>query len=277
MRNATDLTVVLDRSCSMSTCKEAMEEALNSYVTKQKEEPGECRFTLVTFDDTHEIPEGFNGVPIKYVGAIKLDPRGSTALLDALGSTVDNIGTRLAALPERDRPNKVLVVVVTDGDENSSRDARYINHDPAKGPKSALISAKIQHQRDAYKWEFIFLGANQDAIATACRLGMNINTAINFISSGQHQNSTGAASRLNKMSSCYRAASSADVGTQVIEDMTKCLGANITDQDTQDYVTNMQGAPGPLGPKGTPDATGPQGSQSKSAKKDRTSRALVEA
>lgn len=239
MRNATDLTVILDRSGSMHNCKDAMEEVINGFVVRQKQLPAECRFTLVTFDDVCEVPPGFDGVPIKDVGHIVLEPRGGTALLDTLGKTVDAIGARLSAMTESDRPNKVLVVVVTDGMENVSVNPKYINRDPRQGPKSALVSAMIKHQRECYQWEFIFLGANQDAIATACSLGMDAATALNYAPNAGSVRGMG--SRLSRMSAGYTMSCNAAAGGQGMRALNAVGGQDVTEADTKEWNDTMNG------------------------------------
>jgi hypothetical protein len=96
-------------------------------------------------------------------------PDGGTALLDAIGRTIDETGARLAAMPEAERPGKVIIAILTDGEENSSRTFTW-----------AQISDKIRHQQEVYKWEFLFLGANQDAIATAARIHIGRHNSATF-------------------------------------------------------------------------------------------------
>ena len=88
-------------------------------------------------------------------------PRGSTALLDAIGRTADELGERLAAMPENGRPGQVIVAILTDGLENSSQTCTWND-----------IARVIKHQTEQYRWTFLFLGANQDAIATAAQLNI---------------------------------------------------------------------------------------------------------
>ncbi|HYD83976.1 MAG TPA: hypothetical protein VEA63_07975, partial [Opitutus sp.] len=93
----------------------------------------------------------------------------TTALLDAIGHTVDRLGQRLANTPERERPSQVIVAILTDGLENAS--TRYTWAD---------IATRIRHQQEKYNWRFLFLGANQDAIATAARLNIGGADAATF-------------------------------------------------------------------------------------------------
>jgi hypothetical protein len=96
-------------------------------------------------------------------------PNGATALYDAVGQTIDSIGQRLNAMPESECPNKVIFVVLTDGLENSSR--QY---------SQQMIADRIEHQRSKYSWEFVFLGANQDAVLTARDLNIPMGAAMSF-------------------------------------------------------------------------------------------------
>ena len=116
--NYTDITVILDRSGSMSTIKTDMEGGLNSFFAKQRELDGLCKVSLHQFDDKYETV--FENKDIADVPEVKLEPRGMTALLDAIGKTVNSLGLRLSELNESDRPGKVVVLIITDGFENHS-------------------------------------------------------------------------------------------------------------------------------------------------------------
>ncbi len=155
----TDITVVLDRSGSMHSCQSDAEGGLNRFIDDQKKQPGEANFTLVQFDTEYEFVH--RGIPIKSVPHCSLVPRGNTALLDAVGRAIVETGERLAKLPEADRPGLVVFVVITDGEENSSKEFSLTR-----------IKEMIQHQQDVYKWQFIYLGANQDAFAEAGAMGI---------------------------------------------------------------------------------------------------------
>lgn len=162
MRNdLTDITIVIDRSGSMSSCKTDAEGGVNTFIEDQKKQPGSANLTLVQFDSVYEFVH--NGVPIKDVPKFELKPRGSTALLDAIGRSVTETGERLAKMPEKDRPGLVVFVILTDGEENSSREFR-----------APQIKEMIEHQTSKYAWQFVFLGANQDAFKTAGGLGVSV-------------------------------------------------------------------------------------------------------
>ena len=157
--NLTDLTLVVDRSGSMDAIRSDAEGGINALLKAQAQEPGDVLLTLVQFDTVYEFLH--HGVPLKDVPPYKLEPRGGTALLDAVGRAILETGARLSAMPEADRPGLVLFVVMTDGQENSSREF-----------DKARVREMIEHQQTHYNWHFTFLGANQDAFAEAGGMGM---------------------------------------------------------------------------------------------------------
>ncbi|MBC8144387.1 MAG: VWA domain-containing protein [bacterium] len=169
----TDITIVLDRSGSMQSVAEDTIGGFNRFVEDQKTGHGDAVLTLVQFDDQYEVV--YNAAPI--ATAAKLTdstfvPRGSTALLDAIGRTIEVTGARFAAAPEHERPEQVIIMILTDGHENAS--AHYTN---------AKIAQMIAHQRDVYSWEFVFLAANQDAIATGGRMGISSDQSLTYAAS----------------------------------------------------------------------------------------------
>ena len=167
----THITFVLDRSGSMNVVREDVIGGFNKFVEQQKAGPGECQMSLIQFDDQYE--QVYLNKPIKDVQNLDnttFVPRGWTALLDAIGRTIDANGAYFSTLPEDERPESVVFAIFTDGLENRSTEYRAPNPNPG-----SRIAEMIKHQTDAYQWHFIFLGANQDAIATAAQ--MNIPTA----------------------------------------------------------------------------------------------------
>jgi len=155
----TDITMVIDRSGSMQSIKTDAEGGINSFIEQQKLEPSEALLTLVQFDTEYEFVH--SGTPIKQIPAFTLVPRGSTALLDAVGRAINETGARLAAMTDADRPGLVVFVIVTDGEENSSHEF-----------KRDKIREMIEHQQSVYKWQFTFLAANQDAFAEGASMGI---------------------------------------------------------------------------------------------------------
>jgi hypothetical protein len=170
--NFTRIAIILDRSGSMESCKESTVAGFNEFIRTQKEIPGEATVKLVQFDDQYET---VFDKPLKECPELTQStfvPRGSTALLDAQGRTVVELGRELTALAEQDRPSKVIVVTLTDGLENASKEYNL-----------EKIGELIREQRDRYNWDFVFLGANQDAIATAAAMSIPLPSAMSYSTS----------------------------------------------------------------------------------------------
>lgn len=161
------IVVVLDRSGSMQSVKTDTEGGLRAFLDAQKEAPGETLVTLRQFDTYHDTV--FENVPLEEVPPFELVPRGGTALLDAVGSSIATVGEHLASLPEDDRPGEVVIVILTDGDENSSKD--WILDQ---------VKASITRQETEYGWKFFFLGADQDAFAVAGGMGIGLHTSMSY-------------------------------------------------------------------------------------------------
>lgn len=157
--NLTHIAFLLDRSGSMHSIKDDTEGGFNAFIAEQRKEPGECRVTLAQFDNEYE--EVYRDLPLAEVPALRLVPRGSTALLDSIGRLVTSTGERLAALPEDERPGIVIVGIMTDGHENASREWTH----PA-------VKALIEQQTKTYGWQFLYLGADQDAIEVGSSIGV---------------------------------------------------------------------------------------------------------
>lgn len=169
--NLTEILFILDRSGSMNPLTEAAIAGFNQFLRDQAAEPGLARLTLLLFDERFEFPILSQPLPeIPPLDTTVYTARGSTALLDAMGTGIDQLGHRLAALPESDRPGSVIVAIFTDGEENAS--AVYTWAD---------VQQRIRHQTDVYQWNFLFLGANQDAIATAAKVGIHAANAATYL------------------------------------------------------------------------------------------------
>ena len=171
-KDLTEIVCVIDRSGSMRTmCAEAI-GGFNHFLEEQKRLPGKAQLTLVQFDHLYEVMHASK--PISDVPPLNSNtyvPRGTTALLDAVGRTVDDVGARLSGLPEAQRPSKIIILIITDGCENASHDY-----------SAQRVREMITHQRETYSWEFVFLGANVDAFAEAAKLG--IQHAATYAASG---------------------------------------------------------------------------------------------
>lgn len=172
------IVVILDRSGSMSSIKKDMEEGLRTFVEEQKKVPGTAEFDLYTFDSYCEREIRKKNLSEVEPSDIKLTPRGSTALYDALGSAIKEIGSELDSMKEEDKPEKVIFVIVTDGEENSSREY-----------SGAEIKRLITQQEKEWKWNFIYLGANQDAFKVGHIIGTQSYYTANFRPTGQSINS----------------------------------------------------------------------------------------
>ncbi|MGI6066446.1 MAG: vWA domain-containing protein [Bacillota bacterium] len=169
-KGLTELVFILDRSGSMSGLESDTIGGYNAMLEKQKKDPGEAVITTVLFDDRYELlHDRINLRGIAPITDKEYYVRGSTALLDAVGITINKIGNALKHTVEDERPEHVMFVITTDGMENSSREFSY-----------EKIRRMIEHQKSKYGWEFIFLGANIDAIATAERFGIEEDRAANY-------------------------------------------------------------------------------------------------
>lgn len=167
--NVTEVIFLLDRSGSMSGLEKNTIKGFNAFIESQCQVKGETTVTTVLFDDQYEILA--NGVPAKQAKLTDNDyyVRGTTALLDAVGKTILDVGYRLSKAREDEKPGKVIVVITTDGMENASNEFTY-----------KKVKDLIKHQQEKYQWEFIFLGANIDAAKEAGCIGINTENAYNF-------------------------------------------------------------------------------------------------
>lgn len=166
-RDLTDITVLLDRSGSMQAIHQATVQGFASFVEQQRSVPGDCRFTLAQFDTHYELV--YQERPVKKVGPLVLEPRGGTALLDAMGRVIQDTANRLAHVRMMGSPSRIIVVIITDGQENSSRNFTR----PA-------VFDLVRHYTETRDWQFVFLGANQDAIREASQLGIDRGAAMTY-------------------------------------------------------------------------------------------------
>lgn len=161
------LILVVDRSGSMQSCREATQEGINSFFATQAGEPGRATASLFEFDTEHDTV--FEHVPLAEAPAYTLVPRNGTALLDAVGFAFAREGEWLASLPEDERPGAVVVVIATDGEENSSREY-----------SADQIRDIIREQRETYNWQVLFIGANMDAVKTAAAYGIPVSSSMTY-------------------------------------------------------------------------------------------------
>jgi uncharacterized protein YegL len=168
--NITELVFILDKSGSMSGLESDTIGGYNAMLKKQQEEQGEAIVTTVLFDDEYELLH--DRINIKGICPITEKDYfvgGCTALLDAIGKTIHKIGNAQKHTSQEQRADKVMFVITTDGMENASREYTY-----------EKIKAMVERQKEKYGWEFIFLGANIDAISAAARFGIASDRAANY-------------------------------------------------------------------------------------------------
>lgn len=174
-KNLTELVFILDRSGSMGGLESDTIGGYNAMLRKQKESDGEANVTTVLFDDEFELLH--DRIPLAGVAPItekEYFVRGSTALLDAMGKTISKIANVQKNTVVDLRAEKVIFVITTDGMENASREYTY-----------SRISQMIAKEKERYGWEFIFLGANIDAIGEAARFGIDASRAVRFVNDGE--------------------------------------------------------------------------------------------
>lgn len=163
----TEIAFILDRSGSMYSHVEAAVAGFNDFLRDQQEVAGKARITLVLFDDQYEVP--IDNLPVSEVTSIDQNvytPRGSTALLDAIGKTIKNFRKRIKELPKEKRPDKVIFAIFTDGLENASCKYDWLD-----------VGKMIRKRQKKDGWEFLFLAAGQDAIATAAAMNIHQDNA----------------------------------------------------------------------------------------------------
>ncbi|MDO4488686.1 MAG: VWA domain-containing protein [Eubacteriales bacterium] len=169
-KGLTEVVFILDRSGSMSGLEADTIGGFNSMIEKQKKEEGEAFISTILFDDRQEVL--YDRVPVSKVEPMndkQYFVRGCTALLDALGGAIHHIGNVHKYAREEDRPEKTLFIITTDGMENASRMYTY-----------EKVKEMVERQKEKYGWEFLFLGANIDAVETAGRFGIDRDRALNY-------------------------------------------------------------------------------------------------
>ncbi|MDO5009918.1 MAG: hypothetical protein Q4E31_03750 [Intestinibacter bartlettii] len=168
--NLTELVFILDKSGSMAPLVDDTIGGFNSLIQKQRKEDGECIVTTVLFNDSIDILHNRVSIEnIKNITTKEYQPMGCTSLLDAMGSTIDKIKADHVNTPKEKRPDKVLFAIITDGAENSSKEYNI-----------KQIKTSVTTCQELLGWEFLFLGANIDAIETASQFGIPKSRAANY-------------------------------------------------------------------------------------------------
>jgi len=169
-KDLTELVFILDRSGSMSGLERDTIGGFNEMIGKQKAGAGKALVTTVLFDDEYELLH--DRVDLGELVPLSDEDyfvRGTTALLDAVGKTISRITDAQRRTAEEKRAERVMFVITTDGMENASREYGY-----------EKVRKMVEYQKSEFGWEFIFLGANIDAVAEAVRFGIGKNRAANF-------------------------------------------------------------------------------------------------
>jgi hypothetical protein len=155
----THLYFLLDRSGSMQSIKSDIEGGFAAFVDEQRTAPGACKVTLAQFDDRYDVV--YADRDVADVPPLDLQPRSRTALHDAIGRLVTEAGAQLAGLPEERRPGTVIVAIMTDGLENASQEW-----------SGSTVKALVEQQTREWGWQFMYLGADQDAVEVGTALGV---------------------------------------------------------------------------------------------------------
>jgi uncharacterized protein YegL len=174
-KGLTELVFILDKSGSMSGLEADTIGGFNSMLQKQQAAEGECLVTTVLFDNNYELLH--DRIKLKAVSPMtdkEYQVGGCTALLDAIGRTIHKIGNAQKNTADDYRAEKVMFVIITDGEENSSREYT-----------AEKVKSQIERQKNKYGWEFIFLGANIDAVETAGRFGISADRAVDYLADSE--------------------------------------------------------------------------------------------
>ena len=174
-KGLTEIVFILDKSGSMSGLEADTIGGYNSFLEKQKKVEGEAFVSTVLFSDRNEVVH--DRVPIEKIEPMneqQYSVGGCTALLDAIGGAVHHIGNVHKYARDEDKPEHTIFVITTDGQENFSREYSY-----------EKIKKMITRQQEKYGWEFLFIGANIDAVETAARYGISRDRAVNYNADGE--------------------------------------------------------------------------------------------
>jgi len=175
MKNYTEIVTILDMSGSMGSIRNDAFGTINTFITQQKALPDEANLTLILFNDKAKTICEYQDIHrTNLLTEDQYRPTGSTALLDAMGEAIDSLGNRLNKMKEKDRPNKVLFVIYTDGEENSS--TKYSH---------SQLKEMIERQQNTYSWEFLYFGANQDAFAVSKDYGFKASNTMSYTADSQ--------------------------------------------------------------------------------------------
>lgn len=169
-KNLTEIVFILDRSGSMGGLESDTIGGYNSLLEKQRKEVGDAAVTTVLFDDQYEMVHDHAAIgKVKDITNKEYFARGMTGLLDAIGKTINHVGNRHKNALDSEVPGKTMVVIITDGFENASREFTL-----------PQVKQMIERQKAEFGWEFLFLGANIDAVSTAAGFGISADRAVTY-------------------------------------------------------------------------------------------------
>lgn len=166
-QNLTLIAFLLDRSGSMQSIKSDVVGGFDAFLTEQRGGDGECRVTLAQFDNEYEVV--YHAMPVADVPPLSLHPRNSTALLDSMGKLITDTAAEIAELSDDDKPGTVIVAIMTDGLENASHEWSR----PA-------IKSLVEQQTNEFGWQFLYMGADQDAVEVGKDLGVRAEQSVTY-------------------------------------------------------------------------------------------------
>lgn len=170
-KGLTEIVFILDKSGSMQSIKTDAIGGFNAFLEEQKKVEGSANMTVILFDSyVHTLVDGKDIQEVEGLTEQTFVPSGMTALLDAIGVGIDNLSKRLSETEEDSKPENVIFAIMTDGHENVSEEYTH-----------SIIKTKIENMQREKDWEFLFLGANIDAVGTARGLGIKDNLSMNFV------------------------------------------------------------------------------------------------
>lgn len=217
-KGLTEVVFILDRSGSMSGLEADTIGGFNSMIDKQRKEDGEAYISTVLFDDCSEVI--YDRVPVNRVEPMndkQYYVRGCTALLDALGGAIHHIANVHKYAREEDRPEKTIFIITTDGMENASHIYSVKE-----------VKKMVEKQKEKYGWEFLFLGANIDAIEVAGRFGIGADRAINY-----ECDKKGTALNYSVLSNTVSAVRKAKSRVEMDEEIARCVAPIVADYESR--------------------------------------------
>lgn len=217
-----ELVCILDRSGSMSALQDEAINGFNEFIEEQRKVSGDALVTLVLFDNEYDVVyEGKEIGDVEPLTDKTFIPRGSTALLDAIGKTVARVKERLFAMEEEDQPGKVLFCIITDGQENQSIEF-----------KKDAVSKLIDQCKDDYTWEFAFLSADMDAVGDAHSYGVKsgMTAGYDYSAGGMKKAFLATCSAVTS----YRSACKSDIKAGLTDNLLATAMENVEDDDSDD-------------------------------------------